>query len=79
MSQELITKKIEVLKKEFEQADGELSKLRPRVAYLEQILQRCDGAMVVLEQLLKESQDATVVGVPVGTNHQGAALVPEGV
>lgn len=46
------------LREELQKADEELSKLRPRVQYLETIAQRLDGALTVLQGLLDASEPA---------------------
>jgi septal ring factor EnvC (AmiA/AmiB activator) len=47
-----IESKITELKGELQRADEELSKLRPRVQYLETIMYRLDGALTALQGVL---------------------------
>jgi septal ring factor EnvC (AmiA/AmiB activator) len=48
---EQIEAKIAALQGELQKADEELSKLRPRVQYLETIMVRLDGALTALHDL----------------------------
>jgi hypothetical protein len=49
---EQIEAKIVALRAELQKADEELSKLRPRVQYLETIMYRLDGALTAMQGLL---------------------------
>jgi septal ring factor EnvC (AmiA/AmiB activator) len=49
---EQIEAKIVELRTELQKADEELSKLRPRVQYLETIMYRLDGALTALQGVL---------------------------
>jgi chaperonin cofactor prefoldin len=55
-----IEAKITALTTELQKADEELSKLRPRVQYLETIMYRLDGALTALRELLE--QETPVAG-----------------
>jgi len=77
MNREMIEHRIAELKAEFQKADDEASKLRPRLQFLETMMQRLDGALTVCQELLDKDKESTVVGVPVETNHQ-AVPVPQG-
>jgi septal ring factor EnvC (AmiA/AmiB activator) len=48
-----IEAKIAALQGELQKADEELSKLRPRVQYLETIIYRIDGALTAMQSLLE--------------------------
>jgi hypothetical protein len=48
-----IEAKIIALHTELQKADDELSKLRPRVQYLETIMYRLDGALTAMQGLLE--------------------------
>jgi len=69
ISTEQLEEKVKALTEELTQAETELAKLKPRVQYLEMIIQRCDGAITVLQGL--KQQDAPPV---VGTNHSVAPV-----
>jgi septal ring factor EnvC (AmiA/AmiB activator) len=57
-----IEAKIAELKGELHKADEELSKLRPRVQYLESMLYRLDGALGAMQSLLELEAPATFNG-----------------
>lgn len=70
MTRETIESRMAQLKEELQRADEELSKLRPRVQYLETILQRTDGALTVLQGLLDEPGTAPAAPpVPMASGH----------
>jgi predicted nuclease with TOPRIM domain len=67
MTRETLDQKMQTLKGELEKADEELTKLRPRVQYLETIIQRLDGALTVLQTMLDEDTKQTVIATPVNS------------
>ena len=64
MNREQVEQRMTALRQELEQASEELTKLRPRVQYLETIVQRLDGALTVLQGLLEDDTKQTVVALP---------------
>ena len=54
MTREQIEKRMAGLREELQRADEEAGKLRPRLQYLDTIMQRLDGALTALQGLLDE-------------------------
>lgn len=59
MTRESIETRMQELVAEMQKAEEEMTKLRPRVQFLEQVMLRLDGALTVLKGLL-EAETASV-------------------
>lgn len=57
---EAIEQRIAQLRDELQRADDEVSKLRPRLQYLEAIMQRLDGALTALQGVLDDEKQRPV-------------------
>lgn len=75
MTQEHLEAKIKELAGELEKAETELSRLRPRVQYLEGMQQRLEGALTVLQGLLEQDRQAVVPAIPAAPNSHAALPV----